>query len=322
MMKLPTIKQLQYFIALEKNQHFGNAAKQCFVSPSAFSTAIKELESHLGTQLVDRTNKNVTITQTGRDIANQARLCIKDMEYLAEIAQSNQQPLTGKLSLGVIPTIAPFILPDLMPKLRQNYPNLQLYLREETTQSIHHSLMAGELDLILIALPYTLSNVEIMPLFNDKFLLACHKNTTLLQPNQYDINQLPTESILLLEDGHCLRDHALSACKIKNMNSVSRFSASSLLTLIGMVNSDIGITYLTEMSRYSSLLKNTDVITYPLDDASFREIGLAWRKGSARSDEFKLLGELIMDLSCKPFDSNLKKGVEISGLSKRNGRKY
>jgi LysR family hydrogen peroxide-inducible transcriptional activator len=308
MMKLPTIKQLQYFIALEKNLHFGNAAKQCFVSQSAFSTAIKELESNLGIQLVDRTNKSVTITQTGRGIAHQARLCIKDMEYLAEIAQSNQTPLTGKLSLGVIPTIAPFILPDLMPKLRHNYPSLQLYLREETTQSIHHSLMAGELDLILIALPYALSHVEVMSLFNDKFLLACHKNTTLLQPNQYDINQLPTESILLLEDGHCLRDHALSACKIKNMNSVSRFSASSLLTLIGMVNSDIGITYLTEMSRHSSLLKNTDVITYPLDDASFREIGLAWRKGSARSDEFKLLGKLIMDLSSlKPFGSNQRR---------------
>jgi LysR family hydrogen peroxide-inducible transcriptional activator len=183
MMKLPTIKQLQYFIALEKNLHFGNAAKQCFVSQSAFSTAIKELESNLGIQLVDRTNKSVTITQTGRGIAHQARLCIKDMEYLAEIAQSNQTPLTGKLSLGVIPTIAPFILPDLMPKLRHNYPSLQLYLREETTQSIHHSLMAGELDLILIALPYALSHVEVMSLFNDKFLLACHKNTTLLQPN-------------------------------------------------------------------------------------------------------------------------------------------
>lgn len=304
MMKLPTIKQLQYFIALEQNQHFGNAAKQCFVSQSAFSTAIKELEFHLGTQLVDRTNKSVTITQTGRDIASQARLCLKDVEYLTEIARTNQQPLTGKLSLGVIPTIAPFILPELMPSLRQNYPALQLYLREETTQSIHQSLMAGKLDLILIALPYTLSNIEVMPLFKDNFLLACHKNTTLLQPNQYDINQLPTESILLLEDGHCLRDHALSACKIKNMNSVSRFSASSLLTLIGMVNSDIGITYLTEMSQYSSLLENTEVVTYPLDDASFREIGLAWRKGSARSDEFELLGKLIADLTFSaPFDS-------------------
>ena len=297
-MKLPTIKQLQYFIALEKHQHFANAAKQCFVSQSAFSTAIKELELHLGIQLVDRTNKSVTITQTGRDIANQARLCIKEVEYLAEIAHSHQQPLTGKLSLGIIPTIAPFLLPELLPALRLKYPNLRLYLREETTQAIHRYLLSGELDLIVIALPYTLSNVEVMPLFKDNFLLACNKNTKLLQPQQYDINTLPAESILLLEDGHCLRDHALSACKIKNQEAVSRFSASSLLTLIGMVDSDIGITYLTAMSQHSTLLKNTNVMTHPLESDSFREIGLGWRKGSARADEFRLLGQLIKGLSC------------------------
>jgi LysR family hydrogen peroxide-inducible transcriptional activator len=295
-MKLPTIKQLQYFIALEKHQHFGNAAKECFVSQSAFSAAIKELELHLGSQLVDRTNKNVTITKTGREIATQARLCLQGIEYLVEIAQSNQKPLTGKLSLGIIPTIAPFILPELMSALSQYYPDLKLYLREDTTQSVHKYLLSGELDIILIALPYTLSNIEIMPLFEDKFLLACNKDTKILQPNHYDINKLPAESILLLEDGHCLRDHALSACHIKNQDSVSRFAASSLLTLIGMVDADIGITYLTEMSQGSTLLQNTNVATYALEDASCRKIGLAWRKGSARSEEFKLLGNLIIGL--------------------------
>jgi LysR family hydrogen peroxide-inducible transcriptional activator len=296
-MKLPTLKQLQYFIALEKQQHFGRAAKECFVSPSAFSVAIKELELHLGTQLVDRTNKSVTVTQVGRDIAAQARLCLRDIEYLTEIAHSNQKPLTGKLNLGIIPTIAPFILPKLMPSLATHYPSLQLYLREDTTQSLHQHLLSGELDLILIALPYTLSSIKIMTLFEDKFLLACHQQTKHLQPDHYDVNKLPTESILLLEDGHCLRDHALSACRIKNQDSVSRFAASSLLTLIGMVDSDIGITYLTEMSQGSTLLHRTNVITYPLKDGSSRKIGLAWRKGSARSEEFKLLGQLIKTLS-------------------------
>lgn len=295
-MKLPTVKQLQYFIALEKQQHFGRAAKECFVSQSAFSVAIKELELHLGTQLVDRTNKSVTVTQVGHDIAAQARVCLRDIEYLTEIAYSDQQPLTGKLNLGIIPTIAPFILPKLMPNLSLSYPNLHLYLREETTQSLHHYLLSGELDLMLIALPYTLSNIEIMTLFEDKFLLACHQQTKHLQPDHYDINKLPAESILLLEDGHCLRDHALSACRIKNQDSISRFSASSLLTLIGMVNADIGITYLTEMSQGSTLLQNTHVVTYPLSDNSARKIGLAWRKGSARSEEFKLLGKLITTL--------------------------
>ena len=296
-MKLPTIKQLRYFIALEKHQHFGNAAKACFVSQSAFSVAIKELESQLGAQLVDRTNKSVTITRMGREIAKHARHCLRDIEYLAEVAHSDQKPLTGRLNLGVIPTIAPFILPNLLPQLRQTYPELKLYLREDTTQSLHDLLMEGELDLILIALPYKLSNVEIMPLFKDRFYLACHRNTQLIDPNNYSLSALPKESVLLLEDGHCLRDHALSACKIRNQDTVSRFAASSLLTLVSMVDSDIGITYLTEMAQNSSLLKNTDIETYPLDEKSYREIGFAWRKGSAREDEFKMLGETIQNIS-------------------------
>lgn len=295
-MNLPTIKQLRYFVALEKHKHFGNAAKSCFVSQSAFSVAIKELEKHLGAQLVDRTNKSVTITRTGREIANHARHCLRDLEYLAEVAHSDQKPLTGRLNLGIIPTIAPFILPKLLPKLRKQYPDLQLYLREDTTQSSHASLIEGELDLILIALPYKLSNVEIMPLFKDHFSLACHKNTKLLDPKKYSLANLPKESVLLLEDGHCLRDHALSACKIRNQDTVSRFAASSLLTLISMVDSDIGITYLTEMAKNSSLLHNTDVKTYPLDKKSYREIGLAWRKGSAREEEFKMLGDVLVNL--------------------------
>jgi LysR family hydrogen peroxide-inducible transcriptional activator len=297
-MKLPTIKQLRYFIALEKHQHFGNAAKACFVSQSAFSVAIKELETHLGAQLVDRTNKSVTITRTGREIANHARLCLRDIEYLAELAHSDQKPLTGRLNLGVIPTIAPFVLPKLVPNLREQFPELKLYLREDTTQQLHNLLIEGELDLILIALPYKLSNVEIMPLYKDHFSLACHKNSKLIDPDNYSLAKLPKESVLLLEDGHCLRDHALSACKIRNQDTVSRFAASSLLTLVSMIDSDIGITYLTEMAKDSTLLANTDIKTYPLDEKSYREIGLAWRKGSAREEEFRILGKTISD-ECK-----------------------
>ncbi len=292
-MKLPTIKQLRYFIALEKHQHFGNAAKACFVSQSAFSVAIKELESQLGVQLVDRTNKSVTITRTGREIANHARHCLRDIEYLTELAHSNQTPLTGRLNLGVIPTIAPFVLPDLLPDLREQYPDLTLYLREDTTRNLHNLLIEGELDLILIALPYKLSNVEILPLYKDHFSLACHKNSKLINPENYSLAKLPKESVLLLEDGHCLRDHALSACKIRNQDTVSRFAASSLLTLVSMIDSDIGITYLTEMAENSALLENTDIQTYPLDEKSYREIGLAWRKGSAREEEFRILGKTI-----------------------------
>lgn len=293
MMNSPTLKQLRYFIALDKHQHFGNAAKACFVSQSAFSVAIKELESQLGAQLVDRTNKSVTITRSGREVANHARLCLRDIEYLSEIAQSNQKPLSGQLNLGIIPTIAPFVLPDLLPRLRKDFPELKLYLREDTTRNLHELLLEGELDLILIALPFKLSNVEIMPLFKDRFYMACHKNSKLINPTNYSLKKLPKESVILLEDGHCLRDHALSACKIRNQDTVSRFAASSLLTLVSMVDSDIGITYLTEMAQNSSLLQNTEIQTYPLNKNSYREIGLAWRKGSARAEEFALLGDCL-----------------------------
>jgi len=293
-MNLPTIKQLRYFVALEERGHFGKAAESCFVSQSAFSVAIKELENQLGAQLVDRTNKNVTITRVGREVASHARHCLRDIEYLTELARSNQELLSGRLNMGVIPTIAPFVLPSLMPRLRESFPDLQLYLREGTTQAIYSLLMGGELDVILLALPYKLSNVETCTLFQDHFLLACHKHTHFVDdPSQYRFESLPEESVLLLEDGHCLRDHALSACHLSNQETVSRFAASSLYTLIEMVDSDIGITYLTEMAKGSMILKHTEIETYPMGKESYRDIGLAWRKGSARSEEFRLLGEMI-----------------------------
>lgn len=292
-MNLPTIKQLRYFVALDKYEHFGKAAQSCFVSQSAFSVAIRELESLLGTQLVDRTNKNVTVTRVGKEIASHANRCLRDIEYLTSIASSNDEPLSSKLSLGAIPTIAPFILPELVPSLRKAYPDLQLFLTEDTTLNLYAQLMDGDLDILLIALPYKLAGVEVMPLFRDDFVLACRKDTKYLNPKDYKTLDLPAESIILLGDGHCLRDHALSACEIRNQDTVNRFSASSLLTLIEMVDSDIGITYLTEMTKNSAMLKHTSIKTWPLQEDSYREIGLVWRKNSAQDVEFKLLGEFI-----------------------------
>lgn len=300
-MHLPTIKQLRYFVALEEQQHFGKAAEACHVSQSAFSVAIKELENLLGTQLVDRTNRSVTITPIGHEVAIQARLVLRDLENLVEVAQQGNEPLTGKLRLGVIPTIAPFILPRIMPALRKQYPKLQLFLREDITSRLHQQLQEGELDLILIALPYDLRNVEIMPLFHDPFLLACRRGTKLVDPEHYSFNRLNSESILLLEDGHCLRDHALSACRIRSLEKVSRFSASSLLTLIEMVDEDLGITFLPAMAKGSPMLKGTRISLHPLKEKSYREIGLAWRKGSGRKEEFKELAQFIQSQKEKVF---------------------
>ena len=292
-MKLPTVKQLRYLIELEKYGHFGKAAEACFVSQSAFSVAIRELESTIGTQLFDRTNKSVTITAMGQEIVVQARLVIRDLEALMDIAQISGEPLSGKLRLGVIPTISPFLLPKILPQLSSHFPQLQLFLQEDTTQRVYERLMSGELDLILIAFPYELRNVEKMKLFNDQFLLAYKADSQFIDTQKVTVDRLQAESILLLEDGHCLRDHALSACKIRNLNKVSHFAASSLLTLIEMVEADLGVTYLPEMAKDSPMLKNTNIKTQAMPKSSHREIGLIWRKGSARGEEFKMLGEFI-----------------------------
>jgi LysR family transcriptional regulator, hydrogen peroxide-inducible genes activator len=294
-MRTPTLKQLQYFLALTETGHFGRAADRCFVSQSAFSNAIQELEKALKTQLVDRTNRNVTITARGQEVAVQARLVIRDVDSLVEIARGTSEPLSGELRLGIIPTIAPFMLPGTLPKLRKQYPNLELLLTEDQTERVYRRLMDGELDVVLLALPWQLHGTEEMPLFNDAFCLACREDTARVDPKNYRFNRLDSDSILLLEDGHCLREHALAACRIRNTQKVRRFGASSLLTLIEMVDADLGITFLPEMARGSSMLRNTRVKLYAMGEQSYRTIGLVWRKGSQRADEFRLLGEFLRD---------------------------
>ena len=295
MIRTPTLKQLQYFLALTETGHFGRAAERCFVSQSAFSNAIRELESNLGAELVDRTNRSVTITATGRDVAVQARLVMADVEALVETARGPGEPLSGQLRLGVIPTIAPFILPPTLPKLRRQYPDLELLLSEDQTDRVYTRLMDGDLDVLLLALPWEMRGVEELPLFRDAFCLACRDGTERVDPENYRFSRLDSDSILLLEDGHCLRDHALAACRIRGTRKVRRFGASSLLTLIEMVDADLGITFLPEMARGSTLLRNTRVRLWPMHENSYRTIGLAWRKGSRRAEEFRLLGDFFRD---------------------------
>jgi LysR family hydrogen peroxide-inducible transcriptional activator len=294
-MKLPTTKQLRYFVALAEIGHFGRAAEACFVSQSAFSNAIREMESLLDVQLVDRTNRSVTITAMGQQVATQARLCLLDLESLVDIAQGQRKPLTGDLHLGVIPTIAPFMLPRALPKLRRHYPDLRLYLHEDQTQRVYERLMDGELDLLLLALPYDLRGVEAQDLFRDRFALAYREGTDRVDPENYRFSRLDADSILLLEDGHCLRDHALAACKIRNAQKVQRITASSVLTLVEMVDADLGITFLPEMASDSAILRNTKVRLRALSDRSYRTIGIAWRKGSGRAEEFRMLGKFLTE---------------------------
>jgi LysR family hydrogen peroxide-inducible transcriptional activator len=290
---LPTIKQLRYFVALVEQQHFGRAAAQCFVSQSAFSIAIQELEALLGANLVDRTNRRVTVTAIGKEVAVLAKLCLQDVTALVELARGRGRPLHGPLQLGIIPTIAPFLLPRVLPGLRKGFPHLQLYLHEDLTDRLYERLVEGALDVVLLALPYELHGVETAELFQDRFLLAARADTKLVDPAHYRFNRLNAGSVLLLREGHCLREHAIEACRLRDSQKMSTFSATSLLTLVEMVDADLGVTFLPEMAVGSALLQNTQVKTYPLAEKSYRTIGLMWRRGSARAEEFRMLGKFI-----------------------------
>jgi LysR family hydrogen peroxide-inducible transcriptional activator len=289
----PTFKQLRYFVALVEQKHFGRAAAQCFVSQSAFSIAIQELESLLGANLVDRTNRRVTITAVGQEVAVLAKLCLQDLTALVQLARGQSRPLHGPLQLGIIPTIAPFLLPRVLPATRKAFPELKLFLHEDMTDRLHEQLLGGELDVVLLALPYDLAGIETLDLFDDKFRLAARAGTALVDPQHYRFSRLNEGSVLLLREGHCLREHAIEACKIRDPRKRSRVSASSLLTLIEMVDADLGVTFLPEMAVGSALLQGTQVKTYPLGDNSYRTIALAWRRGSPRAAEFRTLGAFI-----------------------------
>lgn len=294
MASLPTVKQLRYLVALEKYQHFGQAAESCHVSQSAFSVAIRELESALDVKLVDRTNRSVTFTAIGRQITAQARLCLFDLEGLMDIANEQREPLSGDLRLGVIPTIAPFMLPQILPAIREKYPKLDMYIREDLTQNLYEELMQGGLDVLLLALPYELKNVASMALFEDPFMLALHEDSKLqVDPEDFRVNRLKQGEIMLLEEGHCFRNHVLSALKLTSMEKLNRFFATSLYTLIQMVDNDLGISFVPSMARNSGLLKNTHVKLYAMNKTYTREIALVWRTSSARGEEFGQLGELM-----------------------------
>lgn len=289
----PTVKQLTYFLALVEHNHFGKAADSCFVSQSAFSVAIKDLENALGGQLVDRTNKQVTVTNLGREIYRQTQQVMFELNQLLDLAKGQLAPLTGDLSLGVIPTISPFVLPSLLPMLKEQHPGLNLILHEGQSEQIHQMLMAGQLDVILLALPYDMRGVQTLDLWQDEFKLLAAEGSQYITTQAFDLERVDDGSVLLLEDGHCLRDHALSACHIKHIDKVSQLASSSLMTLVEMVKQDLGFSFIPEMAIQSPLLKQEGLVIKDLPFSASRIIGLAWRKASTREEEFSHLGQLI-----------------------------
>jgi LysR family transcriptional regulator, hydrogen peroxide-inducible genes activator len=291
---LPTLKQLQYLVALQEHGHFGNAAEACFVTQSTLSAGLRELESLLGMTLVERTRRVVRFTPVGERIALQARRVLTEAETLTDLARAAGKPLSGELRMGVIPTIAPFLLPRLLPKLRAEWPDLKLYLREEVTAAACDSLQRGRLDCVLLALPYRCGDVESADLFEDPLLFAFPGHQRASLPDPIPPEAIDEQSLLLLEDGHCLKDHALAACNRPELGAEASMLGTSLHTLVQMVDNGLGVTLLPQMAIDAGILNGTDVVTRKLDaDRPSRRIALAWRKGSPRAKEFLLLTEAL-----------------------------
>ncbi len=297
---LPTLKQLQYLVALQAHGHFGRAATACFVTQSTLSAGIRELEALLGVTLVERTRRVVRFTPLGQRIAAKAQRVLREAEELADLARAEGQPLTGELRMGVIPTIAPFLLPTMLPQLRDQFPRLRLFLREETSQAACDALQRGQLDCVLLAMPFACGDVEHEALFEDRLLLAFPKaeapSTTAVDPNS-----IAEDRLLLLEDGHCLKDHALSACNRPELRAGAAMLGTSLHTLVQMVDNGLGVTFVPQMAVDAGLLRGTNVVARPLKtEHGNRQIALVWRRSSPREEEFRLLARSLAKIAAAP----------------------
>ncbi len=291
-----TIRQLRYLDALSQTLHFGKAADMCAVSQPALSMQIKDLEDMLGVSLVERRKQGVELTEEGWEVSRRARTILASVRDLMDYAKQHDEMLSGTLRLGVIPSIAPYLLPRALPNIQKEYPKLRLQLRETLTDTLMRELISGDLDIIVAALPIDHADVETLHLFEDRFLLAvsAKHNTERTHATQ---EQLTDERLLLLEEGHCLRDQALAFCQLVSPESRSTFGASSLATIVQMVGSGFGVTLLPEMAASIELSRRDDIKLLRFEgEEPRRQIGLAWRKTSPRKPDYQRFGELLVEV--------------------------
>ncbi|MGV0958867.1 MAG: LysR substrate-binding domain-containing protein [Limnohabitans sp.] len=300
MAALPSLRQLRYLLALAEHLNFTRAAEASFVSQSTLSTGLKELESNLGVQLVERDKQTVALTAVGEAVVARARQVLAAAEDLSDFASDAARPMQGPLRLGVIPTIAPFVLPKVMPALRKKFPQLQLALREDLTAHLLDRLRNRQLDFALIALPYDTGDLRVLPLYKDRFWLVGREGDPAVTGKAIRLSDEWTERLLLLEEGHCLRDHALQACSATEVASVDGIEATSLLTLVQMVASGMGVALLPEMAVQSGLLNNLALQSRPLAaPAPERVIALVTRSTSAHMAEFEAIAKVMSPASRK-----------------------
>src|SRR5246500_2948287 len=296
MVTLPSLQQLRFLCALAEQCHFGRAAESCAVTQSTLSGGIKELEARLGVTLFERSHRHVMLTPVGKEIAPRAQRLLIDAEELVGWARTVQEPLSGPLRFGIIPTVGPYVLPSLLPHLGTALPKLKLYVREASTAVLLDKLAGGKLDILLVAIPYELGDVEAMEIAEDPIVVAMPRNHSLCRHKVVSRDDLTREQLLLIEDGHCLRSHSLQACRIVGLVRNEVFQATSLRTLIQMVAAELGITLMPQIAVDSELASTRNVVIKPFSpDKPFRTLMLAWRQTSARSAEFRIFGNLIRE---------------------------
>ncbi|MEG6509110.1 LysR substrate-binding domain-containing protein [Methyloligella sp. 2.7D] len=289
-----TLRQLRYLQALASHGHFGRAARACAVSQPALSMQIKELEKELGVPLVERANRDMRLTPAGREVVRRADQILRDVRDLKDYASEHREDLGPSLTLGVIPTLGPYFLPAVLPRLQRQYPDLDLRLHETRTESLVDGVQEGEIDAALLALPIDAPKLETMALFEDRFLLAVPQSRAM--PRSMRTEDLEREPLLLLEEGHCLRDQTLALCSAAHPAALRRFGATSLTTILQMVASGYGSTLVPEIAVPSEIRPQSQLklIRFKAPEPA-REIGLAWRASSPRRRQLQKLGSFLKE---------------------------
>jgi LysR family hydrogen peroxide-inducible transcriptional activator len=294
MTALASLKQLRYLLAISEQLSFTRAAEACFVTQSTLSAGLKELEGLLGARLVERDRQTVLMTPIGIEVAKRARTILVATQDLVEVAAGSRAPMTGLLRLGAIPTIAPFLLPPCLSLLRDRHPRLHLALREDLTANLLSRLSAGQLDAALVALPYDTGSLAVEPLFDDGLCIVGRKGDPQVRPRVVDITPSLTDRLLLLEEGHCLRNHALYACGASAGASTKGLEATSLLTLVQMIESGLGVGLVPEIAVKSGLTASAALVARPFArPGPKRTIALATRRSTTRQADLKSLAEVI-----------------------------
>ncbi|EKO3480117.1 hydrogen peroxide-inducible genes activator [Vibrio fluvialis] len=300
MIKWPSLKQLHYLVTLHETRHFSDAAERCFVSQSTLSKGIQNLEALIGCPLFEKKDKKspLVFTHAGEQVVKRGRELLARGQDLIELGKQCQGgEMEGQLKLGCIPTIAPFLLCDLVQEVNVRYPNLHLLLREDTTANLLTALRNGELDVLILALPMEIGNMESRVVGQDPFrmVISRHQADGIRVPIKYD--DLPDESVFLLENEHCLTEHAVSACKLTDKEKINPFTATSLHTLVQMVANGLGTTFIPQMAIEHGLLDNQNLVVIdPPGQQAYREIGLVWRPSSSRSHTFERLADVVSEL--------------------------